>query len=145
MYLKTTPGWALKLPGDDSVAERGRRSLIGSLMRWVAALIAEQVERHAELVHRNATCQLRVAPEFGWPAQLGNLHRPDMTAEKLLQSRWISYQIMMPEVLLYVRIPVFSFVCKKNSLVGLQLPASEGPSCDWHGKQDSEEEDSLDH
>ena len=68
MYLQTTPGWALKLPGDDSVAEDGRL-LIGSLMRWIAALIAEQVERHAELVHMNATCPLRVMPEFGWPVQ----------------------------------------------------------------------------
>jgi len=39
---------------------------------------------------------------------------------------------------------VFSFVCKKNFLVGLQLPASEGPSCDWHGNEDSEEEDAFD-
>ena len=51
---------------------------------------------------------------------------------------------MMPEVLLEVRMPVLSFVCEKNSLVDLQLPASEGPSCDWHGNADSKEEDAFD-
>ena len=72
MYWKTTPGWALKLPGDDVVADNGRL-LIGSLMCWIAALIAEQVELHADLVNKQATCQLRAAPEFGWPVQLGSL------------------------------------------------------------------------
>jgi hypothetical protein len=36
MYLKTPPGWALKLPGDDLVGVNGRL-LIGSLLRWNAA------------------------------------------------------------------------------------------------------------
>jgi len=121
MYLQTTPGWALKLPGDDMVADNGRQ-LIGSLMRWIAALIAEQVERHEDLVHRQAICQLRAKPEFGWPVQLASLHRPDISVEMLLQSRDISYQIMMPEISA-TRRPVFSLKGAKDFLVGLKLPA----------------------
>ena len=55
------PSWSVKLPHEDALPP-SVKEMVGSVLRWNASLIAEQVKGHIDLVQKKAVASLPAKP-----------------------------------------------------------------------------------